>query len=753
MVNEGSFTHYFKACIKPTATPAALMMVELSDVDKEYLIRRSAENARRRQREHNPSNLAMPYGLPNLTTSASSGSSSSSRSQKKNQPSTSLPRRRKDKPRRFANRIQMSHPVPRGRSPRNLKQHASHPVSTDNTSSSFAVPGRTQRRIQRRVTPSPKNHSTDDNSILRGAQILRQQLLHVEDEIGLSHDSRALGGLNMSLDDEYDYQEALEVGLGINPQNFQDKRDDQCYYNDGEESFSGSDGEWSNPWVNSNAKPIPNMGQYEHIVVGNEDVALRTHGSWLDMEDEKSASSFPTKGDAADWADLSSVEENEDNDAPNKPKKDDQGYETLLDSSVEVHAPPSPTDPQGHRPRLPSDDNTPETFMGRDRTLKTKMVTYWVQRADDLDGDSTTQYSSSHMENPVTQQRDPIMSYLPNDLKRDALPIARRHTRDDDTGFMLGMEACLLTQSKWDELQVTVRDNLHITQHDELSSAQDSASTEYDQSQILEAARQDPNVRVMHVIPRDDVKEDCIPRDEVNEDCISPILNVTSGETRRYNELLKDPAFKHAQKAGILWQSLVSQHVRFPNAWFKAAHRTPYGGADGHRLWHYVGRHRVQDNPVLNFLVGNRGSSGRLLLHLVVRDLMTMVPVQDIAIGCFHPNARGVRWTTDFLPDLEDCRDVWMAIRRRTEECTVAESLLKPDDADIDGNPEVNESASPLGGKHAVSNRNMRPVFGEKAPIHTIFVLENELYELLSRHELKDTLPPALILLQHYLRP
>ena len=170
-------------------------------------------------------------------------------------------------------------------------------------------------------------------------------------------------------------------------------------------------------------------------------------------------------------------------------------------------------------------------------------------------------------------------------------------------------------------------------------------------------------------------------------------------------------------------------------------------------MWHYVGRHRVQENPVLNYLVGNRGSSGRLLLHLVVRDLMTSDPVQDIAIGCFHPNARGVRWTTEHLPDLEDCRDVWMALRRRTEECSVAESLLKPDTANDDGNPETNEAASPLGGKNAVDNHNMRPVFGDKPPLHTISVMENELYELLVRQDSKGNLPPALVLLQHFLKP
>ena len=739
-------------------------------------LRRSADNARRRHREHKSSTApASAYDLPDLTGSASSsGSSSSNHSQQRyQQQPTALPKRRQHRRNRHipsGGRLGHHHQTPLGigggrgtgqrkKNPRNLKQRTSHPAvmssTAPHTSSSLAAAARSKRRTMRRKSSSPKSRSSNaDNSILRGAQILREQLLHDEDEMCVPPTSGEEGGrgLNISLDEEYDYQEALNVRLGTNASNrMLDNRDDQYYENDGEESFSGSDGEWSNPWVVSNSKsPTNNSGRHHEIdeVLGDDLLV-----------DEKSAFSFPTKGDASDWAELSSVDEKPNPVAPPKLKpgeddqgydtlldsQDDQGYDTLLDSSVEFHTrtePPLLTSEADQRHAQPSDDDTPETFMGRDRALKTKMVTYWVQRADELEGDSTTLNSSLLADPQRMKKQDELpLSYLPNDLKREASPKSRKHTRDDDTGFMLGMEASLLPQNKWDELKVNVHEAVRPAEREDVSAAtKDLESSQYDQLPVLEAAESDRNVRAMPV-PSCDV---------VEEDSISPLLDDSSGETKRFKQLLKDPGFQHAQKAGVLWQSLVSQHVRFPDGWFRNGSRNAHRNR---RLWHYVGRHRVQDNPVLNFLVGNRGSSGRLLLHLVVRDLMTLAPVQDIAIGCFHPNARGVRWTTEFLPDVEDCRDVWMAFRRRTDECTVAEKLLKPDDGNNDGDPEMNDSASPLGGKHAVNNRNMRPVFGEKAPIHTIFVEENELYELLSSHELKGSLPPALILLQHYLRP
>jgi hypothetical protein len=123
--------------------------------------------------------------------------------------------------------------------------------------------------------------------------------------------------------------------------------------------------------------------------------------------------------------------------------------------------------------------------------------------------------------------------------------------------------------------------------------------------------------------------------------------------------------------------------------------------------WQYIARHKVKDNKIFAHLVRDRASPGRLLLHIIVLDLMTWVPVQDIAIGCFHPNARGIRKGDQ--PDPKDhwSREIWMAVRKRTErEVSVVEPLLCRGER-------INDiyTDSPLGpGRRNVSNMNMRAV-------------------------------------------
>eukprot|EP00538_Stauroneis_constricta_P000457 CAMPEP_0119552500 /NCGR_PEP_ID=MMETSP1352-20130426/5471_1 /TAXON_ID=265584 /ORGANISM="Stauroneis constricta, Strain CCMP1120" /LENGTH=914 /DNA_ID=CAMNT_0007598741 /DNA_START=9 /DNA_END=2753 /DNA_ORIENTATION=+ len=231
-----------------------------------------------------------------------------------------------------------------------------------------------------------------------------------------------------------------------------------------------------------------------------------------------------------------------------------------------------------------------------------------------------------------------------------------------------------------------------------------------------------------------------------------------------------DTGFRHALKSGTLWQSLVSQHVRFPKAWWNGARHPPMGVApsidstiplgrvsssvsaasESTALggttpgWRYFGRHRVGDNPVLNNqFVKNRGSAGRILLHILVQDMMTLEPVQDIAIGVVHPNARGIRPSNDpYDPQLEDCRDVWMALRSRNSDTSVVQSLIQ-------GHAEHD---SPLGQRKAVNNLNMRVVFGDQPPEQTLFLQETELYDLLSSPDDVHEMPPALVLLETYLR-
>jgi hypothetical protein len=575
-----------------------------------------------------------------------------------------------------------------------------------------------------------------DSSIIRGAHILREQLLLGKlcaGELPVDH-----------IEQPYEYEE-YEVDTGFGQAAYDGQYDRHCEerspkeqgyeIDDGQEYSSDAASEdWSDPWELPKNRSVPEAARNVEPV---EEQGLKITTSWLD--DVKSAFSFPTKGDASDWAELSSVGSG-------------LSFSRRLEEPVttprfELSSPPPPRPPAGQASHESSDDETHQTFMGRNRSLKTKVVTYWVQRVDDMDGDCSIYNDSLLLES----QPD---SYLPHNLRNDESSRGksrRQHTRDDDTGFM-NIETALLPQSaavsqkKREEVQTKPQGRSRRLRNekpvdlDEVSLG-DSESSAYNQSYMMEVARQDPNVCILSVPP-------------ILEYTIDPTVTVVSPFSPHYNQLRRDPAFRHAQTAGILWQSVTSQHVRFPTGWWHGVHHPPMGVGE-RRLWSYVGRHRVQGNPILNYLVGNRGSSGRLLLHFVVRDLMTLHPVQDVIIGCFHPNARGIRTTEDFKPDLEDCRDVWVAIRRRTEECSVVEKLLKPGEAwryEL-GDPEHNPTASPLGGRQPVDNHNIRCVFGQRAPLHTLFVLENELYELLSAPETSGmAMPPALILLENYLR-
>jgi len=227
----------------------------------------------------------------------------------------------------------------------------------------------------------------------------------------------------------------------------------------------------------------------------------------------------------------------------------------------------------------------------------------------------------------------------------------------------------------------------------------------------------------------------------------SPKILRTSSALRYYSNLIDDPAYLHARTAGILWQNLVAQHVRFPSKWWNGARAPPMGMDESiQEPWKYVARHRVQTNEVFNSFVKHRSAPGRILLHVIVRDLMTWKPMQDIVIGCFHPNARGVRKTREVDLKEENCREVWMATRKRCsgESVSLIDPLLMSNATYMLGK----QNESPLGDRKSVTNMNMRAVFGEKPPISTIFILESELYEKISN---AGTSAPALVLLQGFL--
>ena len=215
---------------------------------------------------------------------------------------------------------------------------------------------------------------------------------------------------------------------------------------------------------------------------------------------------------------------------------------------------------------------------------------------------------------------------------------------------------------------------------------------------------------------------------------------------------MRDPGYRHAQKAGLLWQTLVGEHVRFPKTWFDGQ-RTPMMGSlpkqDTYESprdkevkdWMYIAKHRVKGNPTLQQIVRVRrsrgsqtsrvGCKGRLLLHIVVQDQMTWTPVQDLVLGCFHPKyAAGD--SVDQIAD--DVRDIWMAVRRRRTHLNKVKTLVDPF---LIPASSVNEytlegiaKASPFGNsRRSVTNENVASVFGEKPPVRTLMMTESNLYE------------------------
>jgi hypothetical protein len=461
-----------------------------------------------------------------------------------------------------------------------------------------------------------------------------------------------------------------------------------------------------------------------------------------------------------------------------------------------------------------TEDLTPETLVGRDRetlldrdrALRTKTKTaYIVKRVDEMEAllssygphgslpppaaggtlspsrsaaSSYLPYGQSQPYNPNPSSHlkysQSTPSYLPYGLSSAVpppppppRPAFRSRTEPDQTKQFaptptptpptttLQQEEGAWTPQQWDD-----QDLLQQLQEDEIA-LQDFRQTA-DDIYLREVAKRDPNVCMLTLFP---------PPPE-----ISPCINVLSPTSRQYSDLQRDPAYLHAQRAGTLWQSIVSQHVRFPKSWWKNDARGPPLGIGENRSWSYHGRHRVGDNPVLNKLVQSRGSAGRILLHVIVRDIMTLLPIQDMAIGCFHPNARGIRETTAFDPLIEDCRDVWLAVRRRVPDKTVVESLLRRNDKNLlhprdnDNNDDDDNSKcsslgtygcedgetpdeSPLGqSKHAVDNHNVRAVFGDQPPLRTLILMESEVFEHLSEHS-HSGMPPALLMMQQFLRP
>eukprot|EP00339_Tiarina_fusa_P001419 CAMPEP_0117025438 /NCGR_PEP_ID=MMETSP0472-20121206/18788_1 /TAXON_ID=693140 ORGANISM="Tiarina fusus, Strain LIS" /NCGR_SAMPLE_ID=MMETSP0472 /ASSEMBLY_ACC=CAM_ASM_000603 /LENGTH=532 /DNA_ID=CAMNT_0004732147 /DNA_START=190 /DNA_END=1788 /DNA_ORIENTATION=- len=499
-------------------------------------------------------------------------------------------------------------------------------LSNSSSGSSSSHDGNTHRR-------SKKHHhhgDAPDNSIMRGAEILRRQLLSDEDS------------------EEEDELYGVEHAPRINTLSMEDLTDENLL----EEAE-----EWSDPWT-----PRPHHARVPSVII--------------EEGEEKTAFSSPVRN-AAEWARLS----------------DDEGDE---EGRPRHHR---TTDRKHHHSKRISPEHSPESCI-RD-TVRNH---FSLQAEDDNKYFEEEEYYDKGIMESQSNQR----SYLPGGLIHKVTP--EHQGWGENTSEAVSRHALDLLKDLESE-----------------ERALQSLNNEEEMSYLLDASRADSGTHLMTI----------------------PVLSespkfptVVSPRSRQYDKLQKDPAYQHAQRAGLLWQSILSQHVRFPMTWWNGA-RSPPMGCTERRMWTYMGRHRIAGNPYLNGLVRSRGSAGRLVLHIVVRDIMTMAPVQDIAVGCFHPNARGIRTPTAFDPTIEESRDIWVALRKRVDDVSLMESLLKLSDDDV--------AASPLGAKHAVDNTNMKAVFGETPPVQTVFVMESELYEVFS-HFMGSNIPPAAILLGRYLK-
>ena len=140
----------------------------------------------------------------------------------------------------------------------------------------------------------------------------------------------------------------------------------------------------------------------------------------------------------------------------------------------------------------------------------------------------------------------------------------------------------------------------------------------------------------------------------------------------------KDEAYKYARSAGLVWQSIVGEFVRFPKEWFGGESRVPLdittptdtdAASINNSNWKYVSRERYDNHPSLLSIVKHRTSRGRLLLHIMLLDTHathnnynSSACMMDIVIGCYHPSHSQ---QNDDNANTSSYRNLWMATRHR----------------------------------------------------------------------------------------
>mmetsp|Transcript_12382 Transcript_12382/g.13767 ORF Transcript_12382/g.13767 Transcript_12382/m.13767 type:complete len:263 (-) Transcript_12382:387-1175(-) len=242
-------------------------------------------------------------------------------------------------------------------------------------------------------------------------------------------------------------------------------------------------------------------------------------------------------------------------------------------------------------------------------------------------------------------------------------------------------------------------------------------------------------------------------------------------------------------RCGVVWQSLVGQSVKFPALWYDGQvddpHPRPFLGCPSKsNKWSFFGRHRMNVGPppqpgiantntmnsLLRTLVRDCHSSGKLLLHIIVRDSTTFEPTEDLVVGVYHPNAKGIRPTSPSGTSInvaesqlvDQCRDIWIGHRSRSiphhgkRQATRIESLLHYlNKQSVDKSPlgknQNNPSTTAEGGggtsstviiPYRVDNTNMNAIYGRTPPKSTVFVPEHKLYQLLSPPSQQPPPPP-----------
>lgn len=150
-------------------------------------------------------------------------------------------------------------------------------------------------------------------------------------------------------------------------------------------------------------------------------------------------------------------------------------------------------------------------------------------------------------------------------------------------------------------------------------------------------------------------------------------------------------------------------------------------------------------------------------MNVLVREMHSPHVCREVVVGCFHPNAKGIR-VGEVDKDVEDVREVWMGVR-----WVIPVSMNEPELAGgcneedvecfIDGfltqkrqMLDYQTMGSPLGRRKAVNNENVRAVFGDEPPLTTVNLYEDELAEVIKAKDTKRlSALPGLMLLKLFL--